>query len=127
VTVHSLAAFDEVTDLPSTDLARRPQAEADFAAHQVRWDVADKEIGYSAALHAEREAADQAEKLLEVLARTPATSLAGVAAKLDALLSEGEPSACSAEFPWLQIRTAIEDIGRIARQTASGRGPPTDF
>lgn len=71
---------------------------------------------YSAAMLAEREAADQAEELLKVLSKTPATTLAGVAVKLDAVLKEGQPSEDDAEFPWPQIRSVLEDIDRISRQ-----------
>lgn len=87
-----------------------------MAAHQARWDAADREMGYSAMLLAEGEAADRAEELLELLSRTPAASLAGVAAKLDAALTEGEPSEGSSEFPWPQIRSARDDLVRIAKE-----------
>jgi hypothetical protein len=93
--------------------------EADLAVHQARWDATDRAIGYSATLRAECEAGDRAEALLEALSGTPAISLAGVAAKLDAILSEGQPSNGDTEFPWPQIRSVLEDIGRIGGQTES--------
>lgn len=65
---------------------------------------------------AEREAANRVEALLEELSETPATTLAGVVAKLDAVLKEGQSSEDDAEFPWPQIRSAIQDIVRISRQ-----------
>ncbi|KUM23644.1 hypothetical protein AU467_33010 [Mesorhizobium loti] len=92
VTLYSFTAVHEVLDLGPDDVAKRAKADADFAVHQARWDAADKDIGYSAALRAEREVADRAEDLLEALFKTPATSLACVAAKLDAVLREGEVS-----------------------------------
>ncbi|MDG4875213.1 hypothetical protein P9273_08900 [Mesorhizobium sp. WSM4935] len=98
----------------------RGNAEAGFAAHHSRWDAADRELGYSAALKAEREAAERAADLLEMLARTPATSLAGVAAKLDAVLREGQPSENDPEFPWPQIRSLLEDVVRIGQQSGQG-------
>ncbi len=119
VTLHSLQALYNVLNLGPGDVAIRVKAEADLAAHQARWDAAAGEIGYSASLRAEREAADRAEDLLELLSETPAASLAGVIAKLDAVLREGQASRDDAEFPWPQIRSAIEDIGRIGRQTES--------
>ncbi|TPL35990.1 hypothetical protein [Mesorhizobium sp. B2-4-6] len=85
-------------------------------AHQDRWDAADGELGYSTTLKAEREAADRAADLLDLLSRTPATSLAGVAAKLDAVLREGQPSEDDPEFPWPQIRSVLEDIVRLGTQ-----------
>jgi pimeloyl-ACP methyl ester carboxylesterase len=117
VTLHSLEALRDVLDVGSVDLAIGAKAEADLASHQARWDASDQEIGYSAVMRAESEAADRAEAWLEALAETPAISLAGVAAKLDAILREGQPSKDDAEFPWPQIRSALEDIGRIGGQT----------
>ncbi|GGB12928.1 hypothetical protein GCM10011491_45870 [Brucella endophytica] len=58
----------------------RAKAEADFAAHQARWDTEDERIGYSAAKRAEHAAADRQEELVEALTDTPATTLAGVRA-----------------------------------------------
>ncbi|WP_292133395.1 hypothetical protein [Mesorhizobium sp.] len=118
VTLHSLGALHEVLDLGPEDVGKRAKAESDFAAHQARWDAADRELGYSVTLRAEREAGDRAEDLLELLSETPAASLAGVAAKLDAVLREGEVSEDSDEFPWPQIRSAFEDMSRIGQQTA---------
>ncbi|CAN7515292.1 hypothetical protein [Mesorhizobium caraganae] len=114
VTLHSLEALRDVSGV---DLVTGARAEADLAAHQARWDASGQAIGYSAALHAESEAADRAETLLEALSETPAISLAGVAAKLDAILREGQPSKDDGEFPWPQIRLVLEDIGRIGGQT----------
>ncbi|MER8373930.1 hypothetical protein [Mesorhizobium sp. M1406] len=117
VTLHSLEALRDVVGVGSVDVAVGAKAEADLAAHQARWDASDRVIGYSATMRAESEAADRAEALLEALSETPAISLAGVAAKLDAILREGQPSKDDSEFPWPQIRSVLEDIGRIGGQT----------
>jgi hypothetical protein len=114
VTLSSLRAVHEVFRLAPEDTAARAKAEAEFATHQMRWDIADKAVGYSATLQAEREAADRAENLLEALAATSATSLAGVAAKLDAVLHEGKVWEDGSEFPWPQIRSALEDLIRMS-------------
>ncbi|MDX8442902.1 hypothetical protein [Mesorhizobium australafricanum] len=127
VTLHSLRALQEVLDLDPEDAAMRAKAEADFADHQMRWDAADKEIGYSATLRAERNAADRAEHLLETLSKTPAASLAGVAAKLDAALREGEVSEASDEFPWPQIRSALDDVIRIGQRLVPEQVFPNDM
>ena len=88
--------------------------------HQQRLE-ADRNSGagddsdYAAALRAESEAGEHAMDLLGALSETPAASLAGVAAKLDAVLSEGEPCGGDAEFPWPQLRSALEDLIRIGR------------
>ncbi|CDX19513.1 hypothetical protein MPL3356_300004 [Mesorhizobium plurifarium] len=80
-------------------MTMRARDEVDFAAPQSRWDAVDREVGYSAALHAEREAADRADDMLEMLSKTPAASLGGVAANLDAVLREGEVSEDSIDDP----------------------------
>ncbi|MER9593188.1 hypothetical protein NKI94_31340 [Mesorhizobium australicum] len=121
VTLPSIQAVRNVLSSDPEDVATRAKAEAEFAAHQARWDAAAREIGYSEALRAEYEAGERAEDLLEALAETPASSLAGAAAKLDAVVREGEICGDGNEFPWPQIRSALEDIGRIGRQTERAR------
>ncbi|MDX8496728.1 hypothetical protein RFN29_35165, partial [Mesorhizobium sp. VK22B] len=127
VRLHSLKSIHEVLDLDPEDVAMRAKAEADLADHQAHWDAADREIGYSAALQAERESADRAEDLLEALSKTPAASLAGVAAKLEAALREGEVSEDGAEFPWPQIRSALDDVIRIGRRLVPEQMFPNDL
>ncbi|MER8470446.1 hypothetical protein NKH23_13630 [Mesorhizobium sp. M1328] len=114
VTVHSIETLNEVLGKGPDIAALREKAQADFAAHQARWDAAAEEGGYTAALRAEREAGERAEDLLEAFSTTPATTLAGVAGKLDALLREGEACEECREFPWPQIRSALSDLMRIA-------------
>ncbi|CAH2396136.1 hypothetical protein [Mesorhizobium escarrei] len=116
VTVHSIVALNEVLGKGPDMAALRERAEADFAVHQARWDAAAEETGYTAALRAEREAGDRAEDLLEAFSTTPATTLAGVAGKLDAVLREGEAWEECSDFPWPQIRSALSDLVRIAQQ-----------
>ncbi|GLS39931.1 hypothetical protein GCM10010869_55280 [Mesorhizobium tianshanense] len=116
VTVHSIEALNEVLGKGPDMAALRETGEAQFAAHQARWDAAAGEGGYTAALRAEREARDRAEDLLEAFSTTPATTLAGVAGKLDAVLREGEAWEGCSEFPWPQVRSALSDLMRIAEQ-----------
>ncbi|KUM25579.1 hypothetical protein AU467_25735 [Mesorhizobium loti] len=96
----------------------RARAEADLAAHQARWDAADRRIGYSAAKREELVAADKEQELVEALMAASATTLAGVAGKLDAVLREGESAEDCTDFPWPQLRAALVDLVRIglARQ-----------
>ncbi|MER9133240.1 hypothetical protein [Mesorhizobium sp. M0768] len=124
VTVHSIEALNEVLGTDPDMAALREKAEADFAAHQARWDVAAEETGYSAAFRAEREAGDRAHDLLEAFSMTPATTLAGVEGKLDAVLREGEAWEKSSEFPWPQIRSALSDLVRIGKQTRPAHEGP---
>ncbi|WP_309085771.1 hypothetical protein [Chelativorans sp.] len=125
VTVHSVDELDELFDQNPGFYAIRAKAEAEFAAHQARWDAADAEVGYSAALRAEREAGEQAAELLEALAVTPATSLAGIAGKLDAVLRSGEAWEDCSEFPWPQIRSALNDLVRVGEHLAPGQFFPS--
>ncbi|MER9247591.1 hypothetical protein [Mesorhizobium sp. M0590] len=116
VTAYSIEALNEVFGKSSSMAALREKAEADFAAHQARWDSAAEESGYTAALTAERKASDRAQDLLEAFSMTPATTLDGVAAKLNAILREGEAWAEGSEFPWPQIHSALSDLVRVGKQ-----------
>ncbi|MER9281883.1 hypothetical protein NKL07_00400 [Mesorhizobium sp. C280B] len=117
VTVHSIEALNEVLGKGPDMAALRETAEADLAAHQACWDAADEEAGYTAALKAECEAGYRAQDLLEAFSTIPATTLASVAGKLDAVLREGEAWEECSVFPWPQIRSALSDLVLIAEQT----------
>lgn len=85
----------------------------DQAASSPAWTQADALVGYSRALLAEAKAADVEEEIAEALWATPATSLAGVAAKLDAMLRHGEWCEDCDEFPWPQLRGVLGDVARL--------------
>ncbi|MBB6411876.1 hypothetical protein [Mesorhizobium sangaii] len=119
VTVHSVEALQELLGVRPANTVARTQAEAEIVANQARWDAAAREIGYSTAFLVEREAGERAKELLEALSHVPATSLAGIAAKLNAALREGEYSLHDSEPPWPQIRSALDDITRIREQKIS--------
>ncbi|MER8421735.1 hypothetical protein [Mesorhizobium sp. M1329] len=123
VTIHSIRALDDVLGRGPDTAALRQKAEADFAAHQARWTAAAEETGYTAALMAEREAGERAQDLLEALSTTPAITLAGVAAKLDVVLREGEAWEECSDSPWPQIRSALNDLVLIAQQTTPEQLP----
>lgn len=116
ITCHAIEKF--FCDRSVTEM--RAQVEADLAAHQARWDAEDRRIGYSAAKREELAAADQKQDKLDALMATPAATLAGVAAKLDAILREGESSEDCKEFPWPQLRATIVDLVRIGQQMQPG-------
>ncbi|MER9684196.1 hypothetical protein NKJ23_34000 [Mesorhizobium sp. M0184] len=116
VTIHTLEALKDVLGKGREMAALRDEAEAAFVAHQARWDAAAEEGGYTAARRAEREAGKRAQDLMEALSTTPATTLAGVAGKFDAVLREGEAWAESSEFPWPQIRSALSDLVRMVQE-----------
>ena len=111
---------------PGGDLDRmklaKPEATS-LKAHHARWSAADAELGYSAAVRAEGRAIHRTRELAERLWATPAVSLTGVVAKLDALLSEGAPSSEAQEFPWPQLRAIRADLEtlRVVLPRTSGR------
>ncbi|TIX45341.1 MAG: hypothetical protein E5W81_07410 [Mesorhizobium sp.] len=115
VTVHSIEVLNEVVGDRPDITALREKAEAEFAEHLACWDAAAEEAGYTAALRAEREAGERTQDLLEAFSKTPAATFAGVAGKLDAVLREGEAWEKCSEFPWPQIRSALNDLLRIGR------------
>ncbi|MER8388334.1 hypothetical protein NKH14_22940 [Mesorhizobium sp. M1380] len=117
ISVHSIEALNEVLGKEPEMAAVREKVEADLAAHQARWDAVAEETGYAEALRAEREASGRTHDLLEAFSTTPATTLAGLAGKLDAVLREGEAGEECSDFPWPQIRSALGDLVRIAQQT----------
>ncbi|MDQ0563720.1 hypothetical protein QO004_005536 [Rhizobium mesoamericanum] len=123
VAAYSSEAIHDVLHLAPEEAAACAKAEAEFAAHKLQWDRADQEIGYSATVQAEREAGDRAEDLLDAMAATSATSLAGVAAKLDAVLREGNIWEDGSEFPWPLIRSVLDDLARLGRHGADGCTP----
>jgi hypothetical protein len=107
--VFSLAELDDLFGA----VPRGSKAEAELLDHQARWDEADHLVGYTAAKRAEEQAEEQAQMLAEALWAAPASSLAGVAAKLDAVLAMGEWSQDCQEFPWPQVRSALADLVRL--------------
>lgn len=123
VAVYSREAIADVLRLAPEEAAACAKAEAEFAARETQWDGADREIGYSATVRAEREAGDRASDLLDAMAATSATSLAGVAAKLDAVLREGNIWEDGSEFPWPQIRSALDDLAHMRRHGGDGVTP----
>ena len=120
VRVYSPTAIWDVFAGAPDGAAACAKAEAEFAAHQSRWNDADQEIGYSATVKAEQEAGDRAANILDVMAATSSASLAGVEAKLDATLREGSVWEDCSEFPWSQIRSALNDIVRMRHAQSKG-------
>lgn len=68
---------------------------------------------YAAAKAAEALAGAHEQELLERLARTPAHSLAGVAAKLCVIVTEAEGNTDLTDFPVPHLRSALEDLRRL--------------
>ncbi|MER9419214.1 hypothetical protein NKI95_25190 [Mesorhizobium sp. M0306] len=121
LTLYSIEAVKQVLGNRPDTATLREKAETEFAAHQARWEAAAEKSGYIAALRAERQAGERTKDLLDAFSITPATTLAGVAGKLDAVLREGEAWEECSEFPWPQIRSALSDLVRIAEGSGAHR------
>lgn len=68
---------------------------------------------YADAKAAEALAAAREQELLERVARTPALSLAGIAAKLSVIVTEAENNTDLADFPVAHVRSALADLRRL--------------
>lgn len=121
LTLYSIEAVKHVLGNGPDTAALREKAETEFAEHQARWEAAAEKSGYIAALRAEGEAGERTKDLLDAFSITPATTLAGVAGKLDAVLREGEAWEECSEFPWPQIRSALSDLVRLAEGVGAHR------
>ncbi|WP_292436932.1 hypothetical protein [Mesorhizobium sp.] len=115
VTVFSLDAIEDICGSDPKMASLRAEAEAELAAHKTLWDAAAEMIGYAAAKREEEEAGDREQDLVDALPATPATSLAGIAGKLDVVLHEGESWEECTEFPWPHIRSALCDLVRFCQ------------
>lgn len=72
---------------------------------------------FAEAKAAEALASAREQELLECLARTPANSLAGVAAKLSVIVTEAEDNTDLTDFPVSHVRSALEDLRRLMDPT----------
>jgi hypothetical protein len=86
------------------------------SASPADWEAADQLLGYSKAKQAEFDASVVEDGLAAALWEKPAHSLVGITAKLHAVLSKGEPSEDSDEYPWPQLRTVLADMLRLGGQ-----------
>ena len=120
VTISHDGEIEELLDGDPSLAKRCAQARVELAAQQARWAEADSAIGYSAARRDELAAADHAQRLVEALAQAPATTLAGVAGKLDMILREGQSSEDCEEFPWRELRLVLIDLQRLGRSLQPG-------
>ena len=78
---------------------------------------------YAKAQAAELLAAEQEQELLKDLAQTPASSLAGIAAKLAVIVREAEDNTDLSDFPVVHVRSALDDLERLMEQAALDQLP----
>jgi len=88
---------------------QRDALKRDLAARVAAWQQADEVEGFSRALALAHEAGDRQAELLKSLWLTPALSMAGMAAKVHAVLRHGEPGP-GYGFPWTPLRGVIADF-----------------
>lgn len=82
---------------------------------------------YAEAKAAEALAGAHEQELLDRLARTPARTLAGVAAKLSVIVTEAEDNTDLTDFPVSHVRSALEDLRRLMdRATVDSCPVPED-
>lgn len=98
-------------DVPENAKAKRT-AKSVLAERQTAWDALDERIGYSRAKRAEEKASAMREQRLNDLISQSARSVAGVAAKLHAVIAMGEEHGDGDEFPWQQVRAVLSDLIR---------------
>lgn len=67
----------------------------------------------------EIDAMDAEQRLLDAVVTTPASSLAGVMAKLEMIAGGGENSDDAEAFPWPQLRSALADLRAVAARDRS--------
>ncbi|MFJ6327187.1 MULTISPECIES: hypothetical protein [unclassified Rhizobium] len=100
--------------LPGEHMAEaRRRAKAQLDKLRVEWQAADDQLGYSRAhqeeldvMHAELEAAKR-------LWMAPAQTIAGVTAKLHALVEWEDPGTTPGESPWPELRSILVDLIKI--------------
>ncbi|QCL97281.1 hypothetical protein [Agrobacterium tumefaciens] len=120
VRAFSLEDIDLICGDAFAHQAVRAQAIAAFRERQEAWDRLDDVLGYSRAEKAEIQADRTEMTLADALTATPATTLAGVAGKLDAVLRKGAYFEACPEFPWPQVRAALADLVRIGQALQPG-------
>jgi hypothetical protein len=115
VQIISLHDLDKMINSHPTAANLRDGLVSELSAHQQRWEEADRLLGYSAALEEEAAAAVCEQHLAENLWSTASSSLAGIAAKLQALIATGQSTEDCEELPWPQLRSALRDLRRLSQ------------
>lgn len=101
----------------------RLTAKTELAARRAAWDAADVRIGFTRAKRAEEAAADRSGQLSDKLLNLPANSVAGLAAKLHVVITDGQPGPDNAEFPWPQLRSVLLDLLHLLVAPAAADKP----
>ncbi|WP_237681783.1 hypothetical protein [Agrobacterium vitis] len=110
VAAFTMEVIDHLFGDASENAEAKMQAKATLAEQQAAWDELDERMGYSRAKQAEVEACAVRAELLNDLFSQPALSVAGAAAKLNAVLLMAEEDGLGDEFPWPQIQAVMADL-----------------
>jgi hypothetical protein len=113
VRIGSLQTLNELAAKVPSIREMRAFLDAELRAHQARWDNADRRLGYSAALQQEGVASAEEARLAERLFAAKAVSIAGIAAKIDALIVTEAPSETCDELPWPELRRMRSELVRM--------------
>jgi hypothetical protein len=103
---------------PVTAISRTEESDV-LSDQRAQWQAKDAELGYSAAKEAEQQAAEKEQAVLDRLARTPASSIAGVIAKLAVVLRDLEDNRDASDLPMPQLRSVLADLTRVTQHTGS--------
>ncbi|MFU0507790.1 hypothetical protein [Pseudaminobacter sp. NGMCC 1.201702] len=88
-------------------------AKAQLATHQAGWNAAAVESGYMTALQDEAAAEQHEQAVAARLFAWPASTLAGIQAKLDVMLRQAPCGSDDQEFPWPQLRAVSKDVANL--------------
>ncbi len=124
VRAFSLKDIDRICGDAAGHQAVKAEAITAFRERQEAWDRLDDALGYSRAEKAEIQSDRMEMKLADALMATPATTLAGVAGKLDVILCGDEHFDKGPDFPSLQVRAALVDLVRIGQALQPGQFMP---
>ena len=108
-----LKQFDELAADVLSLCARRDEVAIALRAHQQRWEDADRAVGYSVTRQEEAAASADEEHLIAILFAADATSLRGLSAKLDVLITVGADGAEGRHFPRPELRRIRRDVTRL--------------
>ena len=118
----SLAATDDKIDdlLPGEDMAdARSCAKAQLEALRLEWGAADEQLGYSRTHQEELDVMQAELEAAQCLWMAPARTIAGVAAKLHALIEWEDPGTQPGESPWPELRSILGDLIEIGDLNAN--------
>ncbi|MDE1570328.1 hypothetical protein [Aquabacter sediminis] len=115
VRIGLMRQFDELVAKVPSLRSRRAEVAAALRSHQRRWDDADHAVGYSVTRQEEATASHDEERLIGELFAADATSLRGLSAKLDVLITVGADGAEGRHFPWPELRRIRRDVARLTQ------------